>query len=589
MQNIFKIIKLAKPLYGTLITAAILILFVSITQLSGPFFSKFIVDDITAKVSGQDVSATRLWYLIAALFAVNVLGVLITSISERMGDYIGARLRQFLTQKFYHKVLTLPQSYFDSKISGKIVNQLNRGILTINNFVNMATNFILPNLLQVVLTVVMMLFYNVWIAAFTALLFPIYYYISHYSTTLWGKEETKKNKLEDINRGRISEVIANIKLVKGFTTEKEEFDIVNNNLTKINVITNRQSKTFHIYDSLRNLSLQVIIAIVNIIAFYQAFLGNLTIGEMVLLIQLINMARAPLFAMSFILERVQEAEQGSKEFFEVMELESKEFFEEQVDYEIIQNPEIEFKNVSFRYDEGDDVLKNISFKMAPNETVALVGHSGAGKSTIVNLIMKFYEPTSGDILLNGKKYSELTHQFVRHQAALVFQENELFSSTIKENVAYGFKDAKDEDVIKALKLGNAWSYVSKMKDGIHTAIGERGVRLSGGQKQRIQISRAIMKNAPILILDEATSSLDAKSEIEVQAGLESLMKNRLTLVIAHRFSTIQNVDKILVIDQGKIVDYGSPKELAGRPGVYSDLLKYQVEGNKKLLAQYEIY
>ncbi len=589
MQNIFKIIRLAKPLYGYLIVSGVLIVLVSLLQLSTPLISKFIVDHITARLSGQEANVNRLWFLIGLLFAVNVVGVLITSISERLGDFLGARIRQFLTEKFYHKVLTLPQAYFDSKISGKIINQLNRGILTINSFVNMSTNFILPNLLQVILTVITMLFYNVWIALFTALLFPIYYFISSNSSRKWGEAEAKKNKIEDVNRGRISEVIANIKLVKGFTTEKEEFSLVNKNLSKINKITAKQSTTFHIYDTYRNLSLQLIIAIVNIIAFYQAFMGRLTIGETVLIIQLINMARAPLFAMSFILERVQEAEQGSKEYFEVIDLDSKEFFDEETNYETVKKPEIEFKDVSFKYEESENVLKKVSFKLETNETVALVGHSGAGKSTIVNLIMKFYEPTEGEIFLNGKKYSELTHQFVRNQAALVFQENELFSSTIKENVAYGVKNASNEDVMQALKLGNAWSFVSKMKDGINTEIGERGVRLSGGQKQRIQISRAIMKNAPILILDEATSSLDAKSEMEVQEGLEKLMKNRLTLVIAHRFSTIQNVDKIIVIDKGTIVDFGSPKELAGRPGVYSDLLKYQVEGNKKLLAQYEIY
>jgi len=589
MKNIFKIIQLAKPLYGYLAISAFLILLVSLVTLSSPLFSKFIVDHITAHLSGQGGDINRLWFLIGGLFAVNVVGVLITSVSERLGDFMSAKIRQFLTEKFYNKVLTLPQAYFDSKISGKIINQLNRGILTINNFIQMSTNFILPNFLQVILTVILMLFYNVWIAAFTAMLFPIYYFISSYSSGIWGVSEAKKNKIEDINRGRISEVIANIKLVKGFTTEKEEFSLISNNLKKINKINAKQSTTFHIHDSYRNLSLQIIIAIVNIIAFYQAYIGNLSLGEMVLLIQLINMARAPLFAMSFILERIQEAEQGSKEFFEVIELPSSEFYDKEEQCETVKNPEIEFKNVSFKYEGSENVLNNVSFKLPTNETIALVGHSGAGKSTIVNLIMKFYDATDGEIFMNGKKYSELSHQFVRHQAALVFQENELFSSTIKENVAYGVKDAKDEDVIRALKLGNAWSYVSKMKDGIHTEIGERGVRLSGGQRQRIQISRAIMKNAPILILDEATSSLDAKSEMEVQEGLEKLMNNRLTLVIAHRFSTIQNVDKIVVIDSGKIVDYGSPKELAGRPGVYSDLLKYQVEGNKKLLAQYEIY
>jgi ATP-binding cassette subfamily B protein len=227
--------------------------------------------------------------------------------------------------------------------------------------------------------------------------------------------------------------------------------------------------------------------------------------------------------------------------------------------------------------------------MKEKEKVALVGHSGVGKSTLVNLILKFYEPTSGALLLNGKSYGEFDHRFIRNNISLVFQENELFSTTIKENVSYGSPDATEKDVIKALKMANAWDFVNKFPKGIESQVGERGVRLSGGQKQRIQIARAILKDSPILILDEATSSLDSKSEMEVQKGLDNLMKNRLTIIIAHRFSTIQNVDKIVVVDEGRIVDMGSPQELATRPGVYKDLLQYQISGNKKLLASFEIY
>ncbi|HSX09316.1 MAG TPA: ATP-binding cassette domain-containing protein, partial [Candidatus Saccharimonadales bacterium] len=234
-------------------------------------------------------------------------------------------------------------------------------------------------------------------------------------------------------------------------------------------------------------------------------------------------------------------------------------------------------------------LKDVSFKISHGESVAIVGHSGAGKTTTANLLLKFYVPSSGDILLNGKSYKDLDHAFVRQNIALVFQDNEVFSSTVRENVAYGAANATDEDVMNALKLANAKNFIDKLPNGIDSEIGERGVRLSGGEKQRIQIARAILKDAPILILDEATSSLDAKSENEVQKGLDNLMKNRLTIIIAHRFTTIQHVDKIIVIDDGRIVDMGTPKELASRPGIYSDLLHYQIEGNKKLLESYDIH
>jgi ATP-binding cassette subfamily B protein len=283
---------------------------------------------------------------------------------------------------------------------------------------------------------------------------------------------------------------------------------------------------------------------------------------MVLILQLFNQARIPLFAMSFILTQVQQAEQGSKEYLEILHLESAENYKEGGKTVAIFDPSIEFKNISFKYEGSENVLNDVSFKILPHEKVALVGHSGAGKSTIVNLIMKLYTPTAGDIFLKDKKYSSLSHKSVRDNISLVFQENELFSSTIRENVAYSKPDATDKEIISALKSANAYDFVLKFPKGLDSEIGERGVRLSGGQKQRIQIARAILRNAPILILDEATSSLDAKSEFEVQQALEVLMKNRLTIIIAHRFSTIQNVDKIIVIEDGMISNYGKPTSVA---------------------------
>lgn len=318
-------------------------------------------------------------------------------------------------------------------------------------------------------------------------------------------------------------------------------------------------------------------------------MGRLTIGEMVLILQLFNQARVPLFAMSFILTQIQNAEAGSKEYFEIMSLKSTENFSDTKRAKKIDNPTIELKNVSFKYEESENVLDNVSFKINRGEKIALVGHSGAGKSTIINLILKLYEPTYGEIYIKDKKYSGLTHNQVRANIALVFQENELFSSTVRENVMYGKRNATEEEIIRALKMANAYEFVKKLPKGIDSEIGERGVKLSGGQKQRIQIARAILKNAPILILDEATSSLDAKSENEVQKALENLMKGKLVIIIAHRFSTIQNVDKVVVIDNGTIVNYGTPQELSKQKGIYSELLNYQIEGNKKLLEKFDIY
>jgi ATP-binding cassette subfamily B protein len=589
MKNIFRVVKISKPLYPIIALLAFLIVVGVVINLIVPLLSKAVVDQIVAQIQNKNGNVHSLIFFIVPMFVLQAVGTVISSLSDRLGDHFAGRLRQFLTEKFYYKVLSLPQSYYDTEISGKILNQLNRGISTIQQFMNTATNFIIPTFLQSILTIAVMAYYSVPVAIFTSFLFPVYLLISYYSSKQWGKIEVKKNTIEVVTRGRIQEVISNIKLVKSFNTEHTEYTTISHNLTDINKLYAVQSSTFHFLDFLRNFSLVLIFTAAGVVIFYSTFQGKLTIGAMVLLIQLLAQARLPLFAMSFILTQIQMAESGSKEFFEILELPSKENFSKNFDTEKVKTPTLEFKNVSFKYETSNMILKDISFKIGHKEQVALVGHSGVGKTTLINLILKFYEPTQGDILMKDKNYKDLDHRFIRNNIALVFQESELFSSTIRENVAYGTLDAKEEDIIKALKLANAYDFVMKLPKGIDSEVGERGVRLSGGQKQRVQIARAIMKNSPILILDEATSSLDSKSEAEVQEGIKNLMKDKLVIIIAHRFSTIQHVNKILVIDEGQVTDSGSPQELSGRPGIYRDLLHYQVEGNKKLLASFDIY
>ncbi len=587
MKNILKIIAVSKPLYKTLVIIAALIVMSAALELASPLVSKLIVDNIVSQVSSGSGNFSSLTNLIILTFALNFLGIVVSGLSDRMGDHFAGSQRKFLTEKFYNKILSLPQSYFDSEISGKIVNQLSRGISTIQGFTNASTNFILPSFLQSLFIVIVLSRYNVTIAFCVFILFPIYLILSYYSSLQWGKYEVQKNKIEDTLRGRIQEIIANIRIVKGFLTEKSEFIFAGDRLSEINKIFAKQSTTYHLIDFGRNLSLILILLGINILVFYKTFHGEMSLGVMVLIIQLVMQARRPLFAMSFILTQLQNAESGSKEFFEILELPEKEEFDERPATRKFHKPSLVFKNVSFKYKDSASVLNGVDFEIKPLEKVALIGHSGAGKTTITNLILKLYEPTGGNIFISGKSYKDLSFKEVRQNISLVFQENELFSTSIRENVAYG-THASEKEIVSALKSANAWGFVQKLPHGIDSHIGERGVKLSGGQKQRIQIARAILKNAPILILDEATSSLDAKSEMEVQDALEKLMKDKLVIIIAHRFSTLQNVDHVVVLDGGQITQKGTPKELAGKKGVYSDLLKYQIDGNKKLLEGFEL-
>lgn len=588
MKNIIKIIKISKPLHPLIGLISFLIIIYSLLGLASPLLSKLIVDEIVKNIQHKNPTINHLALLIFLSFAASILSIILSSVSDRLGDYLAGRLRKFLTEKFYYKVLSLPQSYFDTSISGKIVNQLNRGIQIIQDFANTSTNFILPSILQTVFTIAILAYYNIPIAIFTFLLFPVYIGLSYFSIKQWGKYEEEKNKIDDVNRGRIQEVILNIPLVRSFNNQLDEFKQVVKNLTEINKLYDKQSNTYHIIDFLRNFSLNIILLLVNIVVFYGAFKQSLTLGEMVLILQLMGQIRGPLFAMSFILSRVQAAESGSKEFFEILSAKSTEDFEHFKNTKKLNIATLEFKNVSFRYKDSKQVLSNVSFKILKYEKIALVGHSGAGKTTIVNLILKFYNPTKGNIFLNGKSYKNLDENFIRNNIALVSQESELFSSSIKNNVSYGNKNASEEDVLKALKQANAYDFVMEYPQKLNTPVGEKGVRLSGGQKQRIQIARAILKDSPIIILDEATSSLDSRSEKEVQEALENLMQKKLVIIIAHRFSTIQNVEKVIVIDKGKVSDFDTPQKLSNKKGIYSELLQYQIEGNKKLLEKFDL-
>ncbi|MBI2464680.1 ABC transporter ATP-binding protein [Candidatus Shapirobacteria bacterium] len=589
MSSIAKILKLSRPLHGWIFVAIVLIVAQSVLQLATPVILKNVVDQLSVQISRGTGDYPSLFSQFVLILIINLAILVFSSLGQRLGDFIASRLGRYLTEVYYRKIFTLPQPYFDSEISGKMVNQLSRGINSIREFMGMTTNFIGPSLLQATFGIILLSYYNLTIGFLAFLVFPVYIAISSFSTYRWGLLQKEKNIHEDSVRGRIAEVISNIKLVKTYNTQSREWQYASDQYQTINNIYDRQSTQYHVYNFARGFVLELAFVSILFLIFKNTFIGVLTLGEMVLIIQVLNMLRWPLYAMSMILERIRQAEADSKAFFEVLDLKGTEVFHSKAVSKLVKNPGLTFDHVNFSYDTSNPVLSDINLKLDRKETVAIVGHSGAGKSTLINLILKLYEPTSGHITLSGKSYRRYSHTWIREHMALVFQDNELFSSTIRENVAYGLPSATDSEIIKALKQANALEFVDKLKDGLYAKIGERGVKLSGGQKQRIQIARAILHNKPILILDEATSSLDSKSERLVQDALEKLYKNHLVIIIAHRFSTIQSVDRIVVLDKGTIIDSGKPQDLALRPGLYSELLKYQIEGNKKLLSKYELY
>jgi len=300
--------------------------------------------------------------------------------------------------------------------------------------------------------------------------------------------------------------------------------------------------------------------------------------------------RIPIFTISFLVDNTQRAIADSKDYFEIMSLEPRITDKEHATELNVKKGEINFNNVSFAYDKKD-VLKNISFDITPDTKIALVGESGEGKTTLTNLLIRLYEPQSGSITIDGQNILNVTQKSLRENIGVVFQDPALFSGTIYENISYANEKATEKEVIAAAKAANAHEFIEKFDKQYQTQIGEKGLKLSGGQKQRIAIARALLKNAPILILDEATSSLDSRSEGLVQEALDRLMHGRTTVIIAHRLTTIAHVDKIITLKNGRVDEIGTPSELAKTNGIYAQLLAIsskQGEIAKNKLKAYEI-
>lgn len=596
MRSIVKIMATAQelwPLYVTVIVGAVA---TSVTALLTPFVIARATDTVVDIAEGRGGTVLELMWLAVVLLLIALANSAITNISGYFGDLMSVRLRAILSANYYRKLLRLPQRYYDNELTGTIVSRLNRSITSITEFLQMFSNGFFPTIITLLAVLVITAFYSPWLSILLIIIYPTFVWLTAKTSKKWQVWEKQKNDHYDISGGRFSEVIGQMRVVKSFVTEKTELSSFQGHYRDAVALTRAQSRFWHGMDLWRRGALDLVFFGIYAIIFWQTATGQYTVGTMVLLIQLTTMARMPVTSMSYWVDMTQRAVAGSHEYFKVMDEPDEpnnalEASPGAVVEWVGSGPVIEFDDVDFGYGDGELVLRDINLAVNRGERIAFVGESGGGKTTLVNLVMKLYPATAGEVRVHGQSVAEVPTVPLRREVGVVFQDANLFSGTVRENMAYGQDDVTDEQLTVAARRANAMNFISHLPHGFDTEIGERGIKLSGGQKQRLSVARALLKNAPILILDEATSSLDTKSERAVQAGLEELMEGRTTLIIAHRLSTISTVDRIVTLRDGRIDEIGTPAELATTGGIYAELLALQGstrKADKARLLHYDI-
>jgi len=513
-----------------------------------------------------------------------VIGLIITlfllkNIFGYLANYFMVFLRngivRDLRNSVYQKTIDLPLSYFSEQRKGDILSRVTNDISTLQYSMLPVLELIAREPLMILFTIVTMLILSVKLTLFVFIFIPI----SGVIISRIGKSLKRKSERVQRENGTtlsiLEETLSGLRIIKGFNAEQLFSNRFQGSTERAyhfsNKLLNRQNLASPTSEFLGILVISILLWYGGqLVLIDQSLDGSTFIAYMGLAYNIMVPAKA-------ISRGLYNIKQGNAAAERIEEVISAENHLKDIDEAIVKesfDKEIEFKNVSFKYDK-DYVLKDFSLTIPKGKSIALVGQSGSGKSTIANLITRFYDANEGEILFDGINIKQMLTASLRQQIGLVTQDAILFNDSIRNNLLLGDESATDEDIVKSLKVANAWEFVKDLPNGIDTNIGDSGSKLSGGQKQRLSIARAVLKNSPLMVLDEATSALDTESERLVQDALENMMKNRTSIVIAHRLSTIKNSDLIVVLHKGEIAEQGTHQQLLAKKGVYHKLVEMQ--------------
>ena len=511
----------------------------------------------------------------AALLVIYIIQTVMQYFMQYQGHIVGVRMQADMRRDVFEHLQKLPFSYFDEHKTGVIMSRIVNDLMDISEFAHHGPEDLFISIVTVVGAFIILCTVNIplTLITFAVLPFLVLFIIKKRSAMTMA---FRKNRIEiaEVNAS-LENSIAGIRVSRAFTGEREEEKKFAENNQRYVTVRERSYRVMAEFFSGTNFLTSLMNVVILAAGGYCVYRGVINVGDMVAYMLFINMFVNPIKKLIQFVEMFQNAITGYVRFQELMNVEPEQDEKGAIELKDVRG-EIVFDDVTFHYDENKEVLSHISLTFPQGKMVAIVGPSGGGKTTLCHLIPRFYEISGGSILVDGHDIRDVTRASLRRQIGIVQQDVFLFTGTIFDNIAYGKLGASREEVYEAAKKANIHDYIMSLPDGYDTFVGERGVKLSGGQKQRISIARVFLKNPPILVLDEATSALDNVTENYIQDSLDELCKNRTTIVVAHRLSTIKNADEIIVMDRDGIEERGTHEELLARGnGIYKELYEAQ--------------